>query len=49
MIFADLGLKRPAAQDVFAPQGGAIRNISEERLKILDGDILFFFSIGSRW
>ncbi|WP_202924897.1 iron-siderophore ABC transporter substrate-binding protein [Myxacorys almedinensis] len=39
-ILNDVGLQRPAVQDVIKP-GGGIYNISEERLDILDGDILF--------
>jgi iron complex transport system substrate-binding protein len=39
-ILDDVGLQRPAAQDVINPDRG-IFNISEERLDILDGDILF--------
>ena len=48
-IFDDIGLKRPAAQDVrdesIAP-GGAIRDISNESLEVLDGDILFCLTFG---
>lgn len=40
-IFADLGLQRPSSQDVFDPHG-RIGNISDERLDVVDGDILFF-------
>jgi iron complex transport system substrate-binding protein len=39
-ILDEIGLQRPAAQDVIAPSGG-IYNISEERLDMLDGDFLF--------
>ncbi|WP_414551059.1 iron-siderophore ABC transporter substrate-binding protein [Anabaena sp. CCY 0017] len=39
-ILDDVGLQRPAAQDVINPDRG-IFNISEERLDILDGDFLF--------
>ncbi|MCC5604891.1 iron-siderophore ABC transporter substrate-binding protein [Nostoc favosum] len=39
-ILNDVGLQRPAVQDVIKPSGG-IYNISEERLDILDGDFLF--------
>ncbi|MDM9385821.1 iron-siderophore ABC transporter substrate-binding protein [Chlorogloeopsis sp. ULAP01] len=48
-ILDELGLQRPPAQNVVAPNG-AIYNISEERLEILDGDILFFpvHNIGAR-
>ncbi|MBW4556631.1 MAG: iron-siderophore ABC transporter substrate-binding protein [Trichormus sp. ATA11-4-KO1] len=40
-ILDELGLQRPPAQNVVTPTGG-IYNISEEKLEILDGDILFF-------
>lgn len=40
-ILKDLGLKRPPAQDV-SVDGGRINGISEERLDLLNGDILLF-------
>ncbi|WP_202924923.1 ABC transporter substrate-binding protein [Myxacorys almedinensis] len=39
-ILEEVGLQRPAAQDVVLPDRG-IFNISEERLDVLDGDVLF--------
>jgi iron complex transport system substrate-binding protein len=44
-ILNDLELRRPSEQDIDAPNpDGVIINISEERLEILDGDVLFFIS-----
>ncbi|WP_289501596.1 iron-siderophore ABC transporter substrate-binding protein [Gloeocapsopsis sp. IPPAS B-1203] len=40
-ILEDLGLKRPPAQNV-SVDGSRIDGISEERLDLIDGDILFF-------
>ncbi|UKO96926.1 iron-siderophore ABC transporter substrate-binding protein [Nostoc sp. UHCC 0870] len=40
-ILEELGLQRPPTQDV-SVHGGRIDGISEERLELLDGDILFF-------
>ena len=40
-ILEDLELNRPAAQEVITSDG-VIRNISEEELHLIDGDILFF-------
>jgi iron complex transport system substrate-binding protein len=40
-ILEDLELKRPSAQDIFV-DGGRIDGISDEKLDLLDGDILFF-------
>jgi iron complex transport system substrate-binding protein len=39
-IFEELGLQRPPAQNI-SIDGGTIDAISEERLELLDGDILF--------
>ncbi|WP_256875118.1 iron-siderophore ABC transporter substrate-binding protein [Nostoc sp. C052] len=39
-ILNDVGLQRPKAQDVITPSG-LTKNISEEKLEELDGDILF--------
>jgi iron complex transport system substrate-binding protein len=48
-ILDELGLQRPPAQNVVAPND-ATYNISEEKLEMLDGDILFFpvHDIGAR-
>ncbi|MCG6138344.1 MAG: iron-siderophore ABC transporter substrate-binding protein [Nostoc sp. LLA-1] len=41
-ILSDLGLQRPAAQNISTV--GAIYNISEEMLEQVDGDVLFFLA-----
>jgi iron complex transport system substrate-binding protein len=40
-ILDELGLQRPPAQNVVISPGGWIHNISDEKLDIFDGDILF--------
>lgn len=42
-ILKDIGLQRPASQDVFAPDGYI--NFSEEELEKVDGDILFITAL----
>ncbi len=44
-ILSDLGLQQPEAQNVVTPNG-AIYGISEERLELVDGDVLFFLAYG---
>ena len=46
-ILSDLGLQRPQSQAVTKP-GGTIDAISEERLELIDGDILFILTFSDR-
>ncbi|NDJ19763.1 ABC transporter substrate-binding protein [Myxacorys almedinensis] len=46
-ILEDLGLQRPLAQNVSVPDG-VIPSISEERLDLIDADILFFMGGDNR-
>ncbi|UKO96885.1 iron-siderophore ABC transporter substrate-binding protein [Nostoc sp. UHCC 0870] len=44
-ILSDLGLQQPETQNIVTPYG-VIYNISEERLELFDGDVLFFLAFG---
>lgn len=46
-ILSDLGLQRPQSQAVSNP-GGTIKAISEEKLELIDGDLLFVLVFGDR-
>jgi Periplasmic binding protein/AMIN domain len=46
-ILSDLGLQRPQSQAISKP-GGTIEAISEERLELIDGDLLFMLTFSDR-